>query len=56
MMKQALMKPFRDRLLRPLEIIRKFNGWDPGIVFTVPDIEFTTLDRDKTGKQEVINQ
>ncbi len=55
MMKQALMKPFRDRLLRPLEIIQKFNGWDPGIVFTVPDIEFTTLDQNKSGKQEVIN-
>ena len=55
LMKQALMKPFRDRLLRPLEVIRKFNKWDRNIVFAVPDIEFTTLDQNKYGQQQVIN-
>jgi hypothetical protein len=56
MMKQAMMKPFRDRLLRPLEIVSKFNKWDPNIVWAVPDIEFTTLDQNKTGQQTTITE
>lgn len=56
LIKQALMKPFRDRLLRPLSMIKRFNGWDSDIVFAVPDIEFTTLDKNKSGKQETLNQ
>lgn len=55
MMKQALMKPFRDRLLRPLELVSRFNNWE-NIVWAVPDIEFTTLDQNKTGQQTVINE
>src|SRR5690606_11627145 len=33
MMKQALMKPYRDRLLRPLNLVKRFNGWNKDIVF-----------------------
>lgn len=51
MIKSALMKPYRDRLLRPLQLIKKFNGWPENLVFTVPDYEFTTLDQNKSGKQ-----
>nr|WP_321357181.1 hypothetical protein [uncultured Draconibacterium sp.] len=56
MMKQALMKPFRDRLLRPLNLVKRFNGWDSDIVIAVPDIEFTTLDQNKSGKQETTKE
>jgi hypothetical protein len=56
MIKQALMKPFRDRLLRPLILTKRVNGWPNDIVFAVPDIEFTTLDKNKSGKQETTNE
>jgi hypothetical protein len=54
MIRQALVKPYRDRLLRPLTLIRNFNKWDQNIVFAVPDIEFPTLDKNKSGKEETI--
>lgn len=56
MIKQALMKPYRDRLLRPLTLVKSFNVWDKNIVFAVPDIEFTTLDKSKSGKQVKLNE
>lgn len=52
MIKQAMMRPYRDRLLKPLSLIKRFNGWDNNIVFAVPDVEFPTLDVEKTGKRE----
>ncbi len=51
MIKSALMKPYRDRLIRPLQLIKRFNKWPEELVFTVPDYEFTTLDKNKSGKQ-----
>lgn len=56
LMKQALMKPFRDRLLRPLELIHRFNKWDRDIVWAIPDIELTTLDKNKSGQQTIVNE
>lgn len=50
--KQAMMRPFRDRLLKPLTLIKNFNGWDKDIVFGVPEFQFTTLDVAKSGKVE----
>lgn len=52
--KQALMKPVRDRLLRPLYIVKRFNGWPDDIHFTIPNIMLTTLDRG-TGSEKVIS-
>jgi hypothetical protein len=54
MIKSALMKPYRDRLLRPLYLVKKFNKWPEDLEFIVPDFEFTTLDKNKKGKQEVV--
>lgn len=51
MVKAALMAPLRDRLLRPLYFVKKFNSWPDDLVFRVPDFEFTTLDQNKSGKQ-----
>lgn len=55
MIKQAMMRPFRDRLLKPLTLIKRFNGWDPNIVFAVPEYTFPTLDVEKSGKREIQN-
>ncbi len=51
MISSALKKPIRDRLIRPLQLIKRFNKWPENLVFTVPDFEFTTLAENKTGKQ-----
>lgn len=56
MIKQALTKPLRDRLLKPLLLIKQFNKWDPNLVFAIPDPVFTTLDINKTGKDTATNQ
>lgn len=52
--KQALMRPLRDRLLMPLYLVKNFNGWDSTLAFDIPNIELTTLDTG-TGSQEVIS-
>lgn len=53
MMKQALARPIRHRLLKPLYLVKQFNKWNPNLRFIVQDIEFPTLDAKKDGKQEV---
>lgn len=52
--KQALMKPFRDRILRPLYVIKQFNNWPADIHFTIPNMVLTTLDKG-TGSEKVIS-
>jgi hypothetical protein len=49
--KQALLKPIRDRLLRPLYLVKAINKWPDDIQFTIPNITLTTLDKNKTGQQ-----
>lgn len=51
MVKAAMTAPMRDRLLKPLYFIKRFNKWPSNLVWTIPDYEFTTLDVNKTGKQ-----
>jgi hypothetical protein len=53
--KQALMKPIRDRLLRPLYLVKAINKWPEEIHFAIPNMQLTTLDEHKDAKQ-VINQ
>lgn len=55
LMKQALMKPVVDRCMRILKIIKQYNGWDEDIMITIPEYIFTTLDQNKSGKQESTN-
>ncbi len=52
--KQALMKPFRDKLLRPLYLIKAINNWPKDVDFQISNIEFTTLDKNKTGQEEKV--
>ena len=53
--KQALLKPIRDRILRPLYLVKAINNWDKDIHFAIPNIELTTLDKNKTGTETVIS-
>jgi hypothetical protein len=50
--KLATMAPYRDRLLRPLYLVKAFNKFPANLVWKVVDFEFTTLDKNKSGKQE----
>jgi hypothetical protein len=52
--KQALLKPVRDRILLPLYIVKAINNWPADIYFTIPNLELTTLDKG-TGSQKVIS-
>lgn len=47
--KQALMKPFRDRILRPFYLTKAINKWPKDVHFVIPNLELTTLDKDSTG-------
>jgi hypothetical protein len=53
--KQALMKPIRDRLLRPLYVVKAINKWPEDIFFAIPNMQLTTLDKN-TGAEKVISQ
>ena len=48
LIKQSLMKPLRDYVLRPLYLVKAINGWDPALQFSIPNMQLTTLD---SGKQ-----
>lgn len=52
--KQALLKPIRDRLVRPLYLIKKVNNWPADIHFAIPNIVLTTLDKN-TGSEKKIS-
>ncbi len=52
--KQALLKPIRDRIVRPLYLIKAINKWPDDINFAIPNIELTTLDKNKTGVETKI--
>ncbi len=56
MIKQALMRPIVDRVMRSLKVVKMFNKWDPDTLITIPEYIFTTLDQNKQGKQESTNQ
>lgn len=50
--KAAMMTPYRDRLYRPLYVASRFNKFPQNLVWNVVDFEFTTLDNNKSGKQQ----
>jgi hypothetical protein len=55
-LKQAIIKPLRDLLLSPFYLIKAINAWPEDLFFTIPNIELTTLDANKSGQQTVIPQ
>jgi hypothetical protein len=55
-LKQAMLKPFRDRILRPFYLIKAINNWPHDLHFVIPNQELTTLDNNKTGSITKINE
>ena len=56
LIKQNLLDPARSLYLKFLQNIYAFNGWDSAhAVWKVSDLVLTTLDRSKTGTEEVVN-
>jgi hypothetical protein len=55
MIKQALLKPMLDRVMRPFSLIKRFNEWDKNFVIKIPEYTFTTLDQNKSGKQLTVD-
>ena len=49
LVKQIQFAPLQQLMLRPLEVISKFNGWDPHLVWQIDRQVLTTLDNSKTG-------
>ena len=50
LLKQVLMSTMQQLLLKPLEVISQFNGWDKaGLVWRIKREVLTTLDNSKTG-------
>ncbi len=43
--KQAMMQPIRNELVKDLYMAKYFNGWDRDLHFIIPNIELTTLDK-----------
>ena len=42
--KQSLMQPIRNELVKDLYLVKSFNGWDKDLHFVIPNIELTTID------------
>lgn len=56
LIKQNLLDPARSLYLKFLQNIYDFNGWGSDhAVWKVSDLVLTTLDRSKTGTEEVVN-
>ena len=53
--KQSMEKPYHDILLEPYFIIKEFNNWDD-IVFDVPVITLTTLDKGKDSEENTMRE
>ncbi len=49
LLRQILMSPTQNIMLKPLEIISRFNEWDEHLVWDVKREVMTTLDRSKSG-------
>ena len=49
LVKQIQFAPLQQLMLRPLEVISKFNDWDPHLVWQIDREVLTTLDNSKTG-------
>ena len=50
LLKQVQMSTMQQLLLKPLEVISQFNGWDKaGLVWRIKREVLTTLDNSKTG-------
>ena len=46
------MSPTQQIVLKPLEVLSRFNEWDTHLVWRIKREVLTTLDRSKTGITE----
>ena len=54
--KQSMQRARRERLLQPLQIVQDINGWDKDLVFEIPNIMLTTLDKGTGAIKSIGNQ
>ncbi len=54
--KQAMQRIKRLRLLQPLYMIKAINGWDADLEFEIPNIMLTTLDKGTGAVKSIGNQ
>lgn len=54
--KQSMMKPFRDMILQPLHLVKAINDWPKNIDFIIPNIMLTTLDKNTGAEKQIGNQ
>lgn len=54
LVKQIQFAPLQQLMIRPLEVLSRFNDWDEHLVWQIDREVLTTLDNSKTGvaKQE----
>jgi len=45
----------RIRTVRPFEVVQEWNGWNPALVAKLPNLNLTTLDKNKDGQEKNIN-
>lgn len=55
LLKQARMGASKKRFTHIMEVVSKFNAWDEHLEWVIPDVVLTTLDAQKTGLTENIN-
>ncbi len=54
--KQAMLQPLRERLLRPLYLVKAINGWPADIHFRISNLELTTLDQHTGAVRSIGNE
>ena len=54
--KQSMMKPFRDMILQPLRLVKYMNKWPKDIDFVIPNIMLTTLDKNTGAEKQIGNE
>lgn len=51
LIKQIILKPFRDIVLKPFYLIKAINNWPADMEFHIPNMVLTTLDKNKSGTE-----
>lgn len=54
--KQSMMKPFRDMILQILRLVKYINGWPKDVDFVIPNIMLTTLDKNTGAEKQIGNE
>ena len=52
----ALCKPMRELMVKPLYLAKKVNGWDEDIHFFIANTQLTTLDKNTGAEKSIGSQ